>query len=285
MTVAEALAEAQRAGVARLDAQWLLGHQLQRGRAWLLAHDDAELPSEVSAAWPFWLQRRLAGEPLAYLTGEREFCGLRLAVSADVLVPRPETEGLVHWALEVAPDGGPVLDLGCGSGAIALALKAARPALEVHASDISAAALAVAGRNAQSLGLPISLHAGPWWQAPPAGHRFGLVMANPPYVAPADPHLAALTHEPLLALVPAGDRGDGMTDLRRIIDGASARLLPGAWLLLEHGHDQGAAVREALARAGLQAVETRRDMAGLERFSGGCRILAPHLPDTFTGKP
>jgi release factor glutamine methyltransferase len=275
MHIAEALAQARAAGVDRLDAQWLLGHRLQRDRAWLLAHDDALLPHALATAWPALLARRAAGEPVAYIVGEREFCGLRLRVSPAVLVPRPETEDLVRWALELLAEAptGPVLDLGTGSGAIALALKHRRPALEVHASDASNAALAVAGANAQALGLAIKLHHGPWWQAVP-GLKMALAVSNPPYVAPGDDHLSALRHEPLQALVPAGDAGAGLADLQRLIDGAGAHLLPGGWLLLEHGHEQAEAVRERLLSTGFEAVATRTDLAGLPRCSAGRRPLA-----------
>jgi release factor glutamine methyltransferase len=273
--VAEALAAAQALGLARLDAQWLLGHHLQRDRAWLLAHDDAPLPESLAAAWPGLLARRAAGEPLAYIVGEREFCGLVLKVSPAVLVPRPETEELVRWAREclaTAP-AGPLLDLGTGSGAIALALKASYPARELHASDASEAALAIAAWNAERLALPLQLHRGAWWQAV-AGQRFALVVSNPPYVAPGDAHLAALAHEPLQALVPAADLGTGLADLEQIIDGAAPQLLPGAWLLLEHGHDQAQAVQARLRQAGFEAVGTRADLAGLPRCSAGRWPLA-----------
>jgi release factor glutamine methyltransferase len=285
MHIAEALQQAQAAGVARLDAQWLLGHHLQRDRAWLLAHDDVALPDALAAAWPQLLARRVAGEPLAYLVGEREFCGLRLRVSNAVLVPRPETEGLVRWALELLPQepAGPVLDLGTGSGAIALALKQARPGLPLHASDASEAALQVARANAQALGLAIHFHAGPWWQAVP-GLRFAMAVSNPPYVAPGDPHLAALAHEPLQALVPRDDAGAGLADLQRLIDGAAAHLLPGGWLLLEHGHDQGEAVRTHLAAAGFEQVGTRDDLAGMPRCSAGRRPLAHTFQSSSSSK-
>lgn len=275
MQIAEALALARAAGVDRLDAQWLLGHHLQRDRAWLLAHDDELLPDTLATAWPALLARRAAGEPLAYIVGEREFCGLRLQVSPAVLVPRPETEDLVRWALELLADApaGPVLDLGTGSGAIALTLKHVRPALDVHASDDSGDALAVAQANARALGLALTWHAGPWWQAAP-GLRCALAVSNPPYVAPGDSHLAALHYEPIQALVPAGDDGAGLSDLLRLIDGAEAHLLPGAWLLLEHGHDQADAVRKRLQAAGFEAVATRTDLAGLPRCSAGRRPLA-----------
>jgi len=220
------------------------------------------------AAFDAAVQRRAAGEPLAYLVGEREFRGLALTVTAAVLVPRPETEGLVEWALEVAPPGADVADLGTGSGAIALALRHARADLSVTATDTSAGALAVARANAARLRLPVTLAQGDWW-APLAGRRFDVAVSNPPYVAGGDPHLAALQHEPRAALTP---EGDGLAAIRTIVAGAAAHLRPGGWLLLEHGHDQGQAARSLMAGAGFEAVATRTDLAGLDRCTGG------HLP-------
>ncbi len=265
-SVRSALAQAQALGVARLDAQWLLGHLLQRPRSWLLAHDDTPLPPAAAAAWPALVQRRAAGEPLAYVVGEREFCGLALQVTPDVLVPRPETEGLVHWALErLAEAPSPhVADLGTGSGAIALALARAAPQAALTATDLSPQALALARGNARRLGLPVAFAQGPWWAALP-GRRFGLAVSNPPYIAEGDPHLAALTHEPTLALT-SGARG--LDALFALIDGAPAHLLPGAWLLLEHGHDQAEALRARLAARGFVGAVTRADLADLPRFTG-----------------
>lgn len=266
-SVREALALAQALGVPRLDAQWLLGHHLQRDRAWLLAHDEAMLPAAVQAMLPAQLQRRAAGEPLAYVIGYTRFCGLLLQVDPAVLIPRPETEGLVDWALELldSEQEASVLDLGTGSGAIALALARQRARLRLHASDASAAALTVARANAARLGLAVAFAEGRWWQ-PHRGKQFALVLSNPPYVAEGDPHLAALQHEPRSALT-AGPQG--LDDLREIVQGAPAQLLPGGWLLLEHGHDQGEAVRGLLQAAGFRKVSSRRDLAGLERCSGG----------------
>ncbi len=266
MQLRQALQEAQRLGVARLDAQLLLTHLLQRPREWLLAHDDESLDAEQAARWQALLARRAAGEPLAYVVGEREFRGLRLQVSPAVLVPRPETELLVEWALERLPDApaASIADLGTGSGAIALALRHAAPAVAVTATDTSAAALAVARANAGRLGLAVEFLQGDWWAALP-GRRFGLVVSNPPYVAGHDPHLAALAHEPRAALTP---EGDGLAALRHIIAGAPEHLLPGAWLLLEHGHDQAPAVQALLREQGLVAPETRLDLAGLPRCTG-----------------
>ena len=270
-TVADALASARGLGLDRLDAQWLLAHHLRQSRTWLLAHDDRPLPAATVQAYGADCRRRAAGEPLAYLLGEWEFCGLRLRVTPDVLVPRPETELLVDWALELlcgplAKNPAPqVLDLGTGSGAIALALKQRWPAAEVSAVDVSAAALAVACDNALRLGLALNFVQGDWWQPLP-GRHFDLVVSNPPYVAGADPHLAALQHEPLSALTPGGD---GLSALACIVESAPAHLKPGAWLLLEHGHDQDAAVRAQLAAAGFDRILSRADLAGLPRCGGG----------------
>ncbi len=266
MRIADAMNAARSLGVARLDAQWLLEHLLGRPRSWLLAHDDTELTAAQAARLQDGLARRAAGEPLAYVVGERAFRGLVLQVSPAVLVPRPETELLVDWALEHLPTdaAAEVVDLGTGSGAIALALQRERPRARVHASDASADALAMARGNALRHGLPVQFQQGDWW-APWRGRRFALALSNPPYVAGDDPHLAALTHEPRMALTP---EGDGLAALRRVIGDAPAHLLPGAWLLLEHGHDQADAVQALLQASGFEAAETRVDLAGLPRCSG-----------------
>ena len=269
MTVDQALRYAMALGLERLDAQLLLLHALERAphdRAWLLAHDTDTVPAPAQATLQASAMRRAAGEPLAYITGHQEFFGLDLAVDARVLVPRPDTETLVEWALE-ALAGRPqaaVLDLGTGSGAIALALKATRPDLQVQAVDASAEALAVAQANAQRLALEVGFRQGSWL----AGVRehFDCIVSNPPYIAEQDHHLAALTHEPLQALASGAD---GLDDLRTLIAQAPARLRPGGWLLLEHGYDQAAAVRRLLTDAGLAQVQSRRDLAGIERCSGG----------------
>jgi release factor glutamine methyltransferase len=267
LRIAGALAQARALGVDRLDAQLLLAHQLQRSRAWLLAHDDAPLAPDQAAAISAALTRRAAGEPLAYIVGEKEFHGLTLAVSPAVLVPRPETELLVDWALEllVGRAQAAVADLGTGSGAIALALRHRCPAAQVTATDASVAALAVARVNADRLGLPLRLVEGSWWQALP-GEQFDLVLSNPPYIAGDDHHLPALVHEPRQALTP---EGDGLQALREIVAGAPAHLHAGGWLLLEHGFDQAAAVQALLDAAGFQTVTTRADLAGLPRCTGG----------------
>jgi release factor glutamine methyltransferase len=269
MRITEALALAREHGVDRLDAQWLLTHRLGRPRAWLLAHDEQVLGADDEAFFRAGLAQRAAGVPLAYVTGEREFCGLVLQVSPAVLVPRPETEGLVDWALialaRPGVDTPAVADLGTGSGAIALAIKRRRPDAVVTATDASPAALAVAKANGSRLGLDADWRLGDWWQ-PLAGRRFDLVVSNPPYVCGDDPHLAALRHEPRQALTPGGD---GLAALRCIVQGAPAHLRPGGALLLEHGHDQAGAVQAQLRSAGFGAVTTRADLAGLPRCTGG----------------
>ena len=253
-------------GLDRLDAQMLLLHALQRpetDRAWLLVHDADALDDAARIRLLSMAQRRLGGEPLAYITGHKEFFGLDLQVDARVLVPRPDTETLVEWALELAPVNVRVVDLGTGSGAIALALKHSRPDLDVTAIDFSTDALAVAQANARRLQLNVLFAQGSWLDG--VGGRFDLIVSNPPYIANADHHLAALTHEPLQALASGAD---GLVDIRTIIRQAPAHLQPGGWLLLEHGYDQAAAVRALLADAGLQEAQSRRDLAGIERCSG-----------------
>ena len=276
-TVTAALQQARQQGLDRLDAQLLLLHALDRAgqdRAWLLAHDTDALSADDRARFAALVARRAAGEPLAYLTGHREFFGLDLQVNPRVLVPRPDTETLVSWALALLPETvdslaesvppGPVLDLGTGSGAIALALKAQRPQLQVQALDHSEAALAVARSNASRLGLEVDFRLGNWLDG--VQERFQLIVANPPYIADADPHLPALRFEPLQALT-AG--ADGLRDLRAIVAAAPACLATGGWLLLEHGYDQAGSVCQLLRVAGFTQVQSRADLAGIARCSGG----------------
>lgn len=275
--MAQALAAAHALGLDRIDASRLLGHHLQRDRAWLIAHDDAPLATAQAEAFAATCQRRAAGEPLAYLVGEREFHGLRLQVTPDVLVPRPDTETLVDWALHLlrTPSWGAaaprVLDLGTGSGAIALAVAHRHPAAQMSATDLSPAALAVAAGNARQLGLAVAWAEGSWWAAVAPGARFDLLLSNPPYIAGDDPHLPALRHEPMLALTPGGD---GLGALRLIIAGAPAHLVPGGWLLLEHGWDQADAVAALLQAAGFEAISARCDIEGRPRCTGGRWLAA-----------
>lgn len=270
--VSAALQLAQAMGLDRLDAQLLLGHALQRNRAWLISHDDAPLAAEVAERLLQQFRQRADGMPLAYLTGEKEFHGLRLRVTPDTLIPRPDTETLVDWALEIlraeCPGQPRVLDLGTGSGAIALAIKASHPAADVHALDFSPAALAVAQANARELNLPLQFHQGSWWE-PMDGQRFALIVSNPPYIAGQDEHLPALRFEPLSALTPGRDDASGMRDLLTLINGAPEHLLPGAWLLLEHGYDQAPAVAAAMQARGFAEVSLRRDLGDQPRVTGG----------------
>ena len=267
-TVADALAAARAAGLERLDAQLLFSHVLARPRSWLLAHGDDALSAVQHDQLMPLIERRVAGEPLAYLVGEKAFHGLVLQVDSRVLVPRPDTEVLVDWAIELLhdrPRPHNVIDLGTGSGAIALAVCHACPNAAMTATDLSTDALAVAGANAQRLGLAVSFRSGAWWAAV-AGLQFDLALGNPPYIAGADPHLDALEHEPRLALTPGGD---GMAALHEIIDSAPPHLRPGAWLLLEHGWDQAVAVVARLQGRGFTEIHTRHDLGGQARCTGG----------------
>ena len=270
MTLADALQHWQSRGLPRLEAQVLLLHALgqpTQARAWLLAHDTDALPAAAAERLRTLAERRLAGEPIAYLTGRKTFHGLELHIDARVLDPRADTETLVDWALELLPADAPrrVLDLGTGSGAIALAIARQRPAARVAAVDASADALAVATANARRLGLSLDLRHGHWF-GPVVGETFDLVISNPPYIAVDDAHLPSLTHEPRQALVSGAD---GLDDIRRIVAAAPAHLAPGGWLLLEHGWGQAAAVRALLGDAGFADIHSRRDLAGIERGSGG----------------
>ena len=253
-----------------LDAEVLVAHVLGASRAALAADPERALAPEEALALESLVRRRLAGEPVAYLTGRRDFWSLDLEVTPDVLVPRPETELVVERALAaIAGRERPsVLDLGTGSGAIAAAIARERPDADVTATDTSAAALAVAARNAARLALPnLRVLEGSWF-VPVAGSRFDLIASNPPYVAAGDPALAALAHEPAGALA-AG--ADGLDALAAIAAAARKHLEPGGTLVLEHGAAQGPAVRALLEAAGLVGVGTRRDLAGHERVTEGTR--------------
>jgi release factor glutamine methyltransferase len=271
LDVAQALDQARNAGVDRLDAQLLLALRLGHSRSWLLAHDDALLDPGVWLEFESDCARRAGGVPLAYLTGEREFHGLPLKVTPAVLVPRPETETLVDWALDLlrrelpARPAPAVVDLGTGCGAIALAVTRAYPNAIVTATDCSAAALAVARENAATLALPVQFRQGDWWSAVD-GCRFDLALCNPPYVRADDPHLGALLHEPLQALT-AGP--SGLEALRTVVAGAGAHLNRGGWLVLEHGCGQAEAVSGLLRAVSFQNVITRNDIEGRPRCTGG----------------
>ena len=266
-TLGYALQSAMAQGVVRLEAQLLLLHALGRTaqeRARLVAHDKETLSITAHQIWQDALRRRLAGVPLPYITGWTAFYGLDLQVDARVLCPRADTETLVDWALALLPPAACVIDLGTGSGAIALAFKQQRPDIQMYARDISDYALAVAQANAQRLSLAIAFSQGSWLEG--LSEAFDAIVSNPPYIADADPHLAALAHEPLQALTSGAD---GLDDLRAIIAQAPACLKPGGWLLLEHGYDQASAVRQLLQAKGFVDAQSRQDLAGIERCSGG----------------
>ena len=260
--------------MARFDAELLLLHVVQRPRSWLFSHaTDAVAPAQQQT-FASLLARRVAGEPVAYLTGRRGFWTLDLQVDSTTLIPRPETELLVELALQRLPPDQPsaVADLGTGSGAIALALASERPQAQVLATDASAGALAMARANAQrhQLGnVHFALGSSDWF-APLQGRQFALIASNPPYIASVDPHLHAgdLRFEPPTALASGLD---GLDDIRLIAAGARAHLQPGGWLLLEHGWDQGAAIRALLEHAGLQDVRTEQDLEQRDRVTLGRR--------------
>ena len=279
-TVAAALAAA-RAKLPASEARLLLGHVLGRSTAWLITHDDQVLDEDELLAFASLAARRTGGEPVAYLVGHREFFGRDFAVSPAVLIPRPETELLVDIALrklgacrpakrnprQTESETARILDLGTGSGCIAITLALEFPQAQVTAVDASEAALHTASKNAEQLGAQLRFVRSDWFAALD-GERFDLIVANPPYVAAGDPHLAAgdLRHEPSAAL---SSGTDGLEDIRRIIAAASAHLAPGGKLWLEHGYDQAEAVGGLLAAAGLVDIEQHRDLAGIVRVSGG----------------
>lgn len=256
-------------GSARLEVQYLLQQVLKKPRAWLLAHPEQIPDMAQKAEYADMLRRRLAGEPMAYILGEREFFGLTFKVTPATLIPRPETELLVELALQYVAEQRPcrILDLGAGSGAIALAIAHVRPDVEVMAVDASSDALAVAGENAERLNIRNVTFAQSDWFSALGQQRFHLIISNPPYVAAGDPHLTMgdLRFEPASALVSGTD---GLDDIRRIVAGAPAHLEPGGWLLLEHGYDQAAPICRLLQAAGLAGAFTARDLAGIERVSG-----------------
>jgi release factor glutamine methyltransferase len=264
-------------GLPRVEARALLEHATMQPREFLVAHGPEPCPPAAAARFQRLVADRSAGQPLAHLVGEREFHGLRFSIDRHVLIPRPETEGLVDEALTlIATIAAPkVLDLGTGSGIIAICIALARPDATVVATDRSARALARARRNADEHGVRIAFRRGDWWRAvaaPLAGcleaTGFDLVVSNPPYVASADPHLLEgdLRFEPRAALSPGPA---GTEAIERIAAGAPGRLHRGGWLALEHGHDQAAAVVALLARAGFEAVATRKDLAGHDRITVG----------------
>lgn len=278
ITFAQALQEASIQGLARIDAQILLLHacgQDTLNRAWLIQHDRDALSPEQLARWQSFAQRRQQGEPVAYITGHKEFYGLRLAITPDVLDPRDDTETLVNWALELIPkliaqdQSFKVLDLGTGSGAIALTLKSQRPFAQVTATDASPQALQIAQANAVALQLSVRFiqadaNNSNWFSAL-GDEKFDLIVSNPPYIAEGDTHLKALAHEPTLALTSGAD---GLSAIRSICAHAKMHLHTGGWLLIEHGFDQATNVRQLLQQANAGNIQSKKDLSNHLRCTG-----------------
>lgn len=271
MSIQNSLLSATQSGIERLDAQLLLLHALgksQSDRAWLITHDTESLIEPVLLSFQVLCQRRQQGEPLAYLVGSKPFFGLDLQVDKRVLVPRPDTETLVEWALTLAVSSNKttsLLDMGTGSGAIALAIKHSKPDWQVTALDASIDALIVAQNNAKRLNLKINFLLSSWFDAL-SNEKFDVIVSNPPYIVEGDWHMTALAYEPKQALTSGAD---GLDDIRQIIAHAPQFLSYNGWLLLEHGYDQAAAVRDLLDKRGFVQVQSKLDLAGIERCSGG----------------
>lgn len=246
---------------------------LRKNRSWLIAHDNEPLSFDQSARFDSLVRQRQNGQPMAYLIGEREFLGRMFAVSPAVLIPRPETELLVETGLDclVKHQSADVLDLGTGSGIIAISLACSRPGLQVVATDISQAALEVAIRNALTHHAQIEFRLGSWCQAVPDDMQFDLILSNPPYIQEGDEHLSQgdLRHEPRAALT---DGTDGLSAIREIVQGAVDFLKPGGWLWVEHGHDQAEMVRSIFNQHGFVGIESKNDLADIARITGG-RLL------------
>jgi release factor glutamine methyltransferase len=269
-TLLQQATQAKPRAIERIEAEFLIAHVLAKPRSWLYAFSDTTLNAAQQTAFHDALARRLAGEPIAYITGRRGFWSFELQVTPDTLIPRPETELLVELALACLhpAQNATVLDLGTGSGAVALAIASERPLAQVTAVDYSADALAVAIGNARQLKLANTQFLQGDWFAPVAGQRFELIVSNPPYIETGDAHLQQgdLRFEPSAALA-AG--ADGLADLRQIVAQAPLHLQAGGWLLVEHGYAQGAAVRELFAQASFSEISTERDLENRERVTLG----------------
>lgn len=250
----------------QIEARALLAHVLGVTRERLIAHPETCVARDAAERFEALARRRHSGEPLAYLKGEQEFYGRRFIVSPAVLIPRPDTETLIDVALACLREMRQprVLELGAGSGCIAITLKLECPEATITATDVSADALAMAEANARALGAAIEFRAGHWFEAVGTPVRYDLIVSNPPYVAAGDPHLSALTHEPSIALT---DGADGLQCLAQIIDTATSHLNDAGWVVLEHGYDQAAAVANLVKAAGLRDVEAIRDTAGHARVT------------------
>jgi release factor glutamine methyltransferase len=275
------LEQARQQKLPRVDAQLILLHACQRplhDRAWLLAHDQEQATAEQLTRWQIALQRRLQGEPVAYITGRKAFYGLELNVNASVLDPRDDTETLVDWALTLIPPQQEfrVLDLGTGSGAVALAIQSERPSAQVTATEASGQALELARSNAAAHSLAVRFvqtdaDQSNWFHAL-SDEQFDLIVSNPPYIAEGDAHLAALKHEPAMALTSGAD---GLHAIGNIIMHAHRHLSHGGWLLLEHGHDQARRVQEKMRACGFSCITSRQDLAGIQRCTGGQYAALP----------
>jgi release factor glutamine methyltransferase len=274
LNINQALQQAITQGLARIDAQILLLYACEQDtlhRAWLIQHDHDRLSPEQLSRWQSFVTRRQQGEPVAYITGHKEFYGLRLRITPDVLDPRDDTETLVDWALELIPQDCPckVLDLGTGSGAIAIAIQSQRPLAKLTATDASPAALQVAQGNARAhkfdIRFVLAQATEPHWFAALGNEQFDLIVSNPPYIAQGDAHLAKLAHEPQLALTSGAD---GLDAIRSICLNAGAYLHQGGWLLVEHGFDQTVQVQALLQQAGSLHINSRNDLSGQARCTG-----------------
>ena len=273
--LANCIDQAIQQGLDRLDAQLLMlwAHEKPfNQRAWLLAHDQDMIQEETYAKWLQLVNRRLNQEPFAYIVGQQDFYGLQLQVNPAVLIPRPDTETLVDWALELAPLFSHtldqhLLDLGTGSGAIVLAFKSQQKNWSCTAVDASEAALQVAEKNSQNLNLPVEFILSDWCNNISKTRQFSLIVSNPPYIVPNDSHLAQLQFEPISALVA---ENQGLADIAQIVNQATLHLRKGAYLLLEHGYDQAEQVQQLLIQQGFNQVQSRQDLGGNWRCTGGC---------------
>lgn len=273
--IANCIDQAIQQGLDRLDAQLLMlwAHEKPfNQRAWLLAHDQDMIDEETYAKWLQLVNRRLNQEPFAYIVGQQDFYGLQLQVNPAVLIPRPDTETLVDWALELAPLLSHtlvqnLLDLGTGSGAIVLAFKSQQKSWSCTAVDASEAALQVAEQNSHHLNLPVEFILSDWCSNISKTRQFSLIVSNPPYIVPNDSHLAQLQFEPISALVA---ENQGLADITQIVNQATLHLRKGAYLLLEHGYDQAEQVQQLLIQQGFSQVESRQDLGGNWRCTGGC---------------
>ena len=252
--------------IGRFEAGILLAHILDKPKEYLIAHDEEELSDQAVMTFDLYVSMRIDGMPVPYLTGRQEFFGRYFEVDSNVLIPRPDTEVLIEQALIVAPERPAVLDMGTGSGCIAVTLAKECPGARVTATDVSAEALEIASRNATSLGADIDFRQGSWWETVGEHECFDIIVSNPPYIRSDDEHLPALQYEPQSALT---DGGDGLSCLREITSHVLPHLRQGGWLLVEHGWDQGPEVAELFRAAGLAAVRTVRDYGGNDRVTMG----------------